>query len=131
MKQKQNIDFKLPIFSWLFFLFLSSGVSDHYSNLQFGKSVLTERVDQFSENLKGKKGVFKFSLSHKKSSSFHQSNSQFFSINQLSGKLDDFVQIVFKTQSRLLKQIPQNIIFHFRSRSLTSNTSDDFSDFIS
>lgn len=131
MKQRQNINRKLPIFSWLFFLFLSSGISHHNNNLQFGKPVLIERVDQLIPNSGKKKAFAKFSISSKKRYFNQQQNSQFILINLLSHRLNNHAHILLNRQYSLFKPVSQNTILHFRSRILTSNSSDDFPDFVS
>lgn len=131
MKQKQNISLKLPIFSWLFFLFLSSGISLYHSNLQFGKPVLIERVDQIIANSGRKKGILQFSVSLEKSSQFQQSNSQFLRIKLLARKMNSDVHIILNRQYSLFQPVIHNKILHLRSRNLASNSSDDFPDFLS
>ncbi|WP_159472240.1 hypothetical protein [Dyadobacter sp. 3J3] len=130
MKQKLNINLKLPIFSWLFFLFLSSGVS-YYDNLQFGKPVQIERVDQLIPNCGKKKAFAKFSISSKKSYFNQQQNFQFILINLLSLRLNNHAHILLNRQYSLFKPVSQNTIPLFRSRNLASTSSDDFPDFIS
>lgn len=131
MKQRQNINLKLPIFSWLFFLFLSSGISYYNNNLQFGKRVQIERVDQLISNSYKKKSVAEFSVFSKKSTLHRRLNSQFLRTNLLSKRLNNYVHIVLNRQSFLFRLIIQNTVLHFESRNRTSNTFDDFPDFIS
>lgn len=119
MKQRQNINLKLPIFSWLFFLFLSSGISYYHSNLQFGKPVLIERVDQL--NFNNKKGVAAFSLVTEKSSLYQKLRPQYLLIKLLSERLENYVHITLTRQTDLFRLILQNTILHFRSRNLASN----------
>ena len=131
MKQKQNINLKLPIFSWLFFLFLSSGVSYYHNNLQFGKPVLIERVDRLNLNSGKKKSFARFSIFSRKSRFYQQKNSHVLLINLLSQRLNNHIHILLHRQNRLFRLVFQNKMLHFRSRNLTFNTSDDFPDFIS
>lgn len=131
MKQGQNINLKLPIFSWLFFLFLSSGISYYHSNLQFGKPVLVERVDQIISNFGKRDCVVKFSSLSEKSSLLRSLHSQYLQIKQLSKKLDRTVHLALSKQCSLFESISYNTILHFRSHNLASNSSDDFPDFLS
>lgn len=131
MKQRQNIDRKPPIFSWLFFLFLSSGISHHNNNLQFGKPVLIERVDQLIPNSGKKKAFAKFSIRTEKLGFFQKLNFQFLRLNLLSAKLENNVHNVLNKQFSLSKLVLRNIILHFRSPNLTSDSSVDFPDFLS
>ncbi|MEO6686749.1 MAG: hypothetical protein ABIN24_12325 [Dyadobacter sp.] len=130
MKQKLNSNLKLPIFSWLFFLFLSSGVSYYHDNLQFGKPVQIERVDQLILNSAKKKNVTRFSVNSEKRLP-DRLNYQYLQKNLLSQKLEKYIHIYLNRQFSLFKSINQNTIPHFRSRDLAPHSSDDFPDFIS
>ena len=131
MKQRQNINLKLPIFSWLFFLFLSSGISFYHNTLQSGKPVLIERVDQLNLNSNNKRKVAAFSVVVKKSNLYQNLNSQYLLIKLLSERLKNSVQIILNRQTFLFQKLLQNTILHFRSFNQAYNSSDDFPDFIS
>ena len=131
MKQKRNLNLKLPILSWLFFLFLSSGISYYNNNLQFGKAVQIERVDQLNLNSNNKRSVAEFSLASKKNILYQKLDSQYFLINLLSERLENYVHITLNRQTCLFRLILQNLVLHLQSPKLGSNSSDDFSDFIS
>ena len=130
MTQVRYINLKTPIFSWLFFLFLSSGISFNHNNLQFAKPVQIERVDQLNSNY-NKRRVAQFSVATKKSNLYHSLNSQYFLLNLLSERLQNYLHIAINRQTCLFYLLLKNSIFHFRSHNLHSNSSDDFSDFIS
>ena len=131
MKQKRNINLKLPISSWLFFLFLSSVISFYNNSLQFGKPVQVERVDQLNLNSSNKRSVAEFSLASKKNILYQKLDSQYFLINLLSERLDNSVHIALNRQTCLFRLILQNLVLHLQSPKLSYNSSDDFSDFIS
>ncbi|SEJ46350.1 hypothetical protein SAMN04487995_4795 [Dyadobacter koreensis] len=124
MKQRQNFNLQLPIFSWLFFLFLSSGISYYHNNLQFGKPVQIERVDQLNSNSRRK--VVAFSVITQKSNLYQKLNSQYLLIKLLSDRLENSVQIILNRQTCLFQKLLQTTILHFRSLSQASNSSDDF-----
>jgi hypothetical protein len=128
MTQVRYINLKIPIFSWLFFLFLSSGISYNHNNLQFGKPVQIERVDQLNSNY-NKRRVAQFSVATKKSNLYHSLNSQYFLLNLLSERLQNYLHIAINRQTCLFHLLLKNSILHFRSHNLHSNFSDDFSDF--
>ena len=123
MKQRQNINLQLPIFSWLFFLFLSSGISYYHNNLQFGKPVQIERIDQLNSNNRRK--VVAFSVITQKSNLYQKLNSQYLLIKLLSDRLENSVQIILNRQTCLFQKLLQTTILHFRSLSQASNSSDD------
>ena len=129
MKQRQNINLQLPIFSWLFFLFLSSGISYYHNNLQFGKPVQIERIDQLNSNNRRK--VVAFLVITQKSNLYQKLNSQYLLIKLLSDRLENSVQIILNRQTCLFQKLLQTTILHFRSLSQASNSSDDFPDSIS
>jgi len=131
MKQKRNLNLKLPISSWLFFLFLSTGISFYNNNLQFGKPVQVERVDQLNLNSNHKRSVAEFSLASKKNILYQKLDSQYFLINLLSERLENYVHIALNRQTCLFRLILQNLVLHLQSPKLSYNSSDDFSDFIS
>ena len=131
MKQKRNLNLKLPILSWLFFLFLSSGISYYNNSLQLGKAVQIERVDQLNLNSSNKRSVAEFSLASKKNILYQKLDSQYFLINLLSERLENYVHITLNRQTCLFRLILQNLVLHLQSPKLGSNSSDDFSDFIS
>lgn len=131
MKNKQLNGLKLPIFSWLFFLFLSSGISYYQSNLQFGKPVLVERVDQLVSNSGKTKDVAKFSVFSKKSNLSLQLNPQFLLIKLLSERLEISVQIILDRQTCLFQELLQNTTLHFQSLNQAYSSSDDLPDLIS
>ena len=131
MKQKRNINLKLPIFSWLFFLFLSSGISYYNNSLQLGKAVQIERVDQLNLNSNHKRSVAEFSLASKKNILYQKLDSQYFLINLLSERLENYVHITLNRQTCLFRLILQNTILHFQNRNQVYNSSDDFLDLIS
>jgi hypothetical protein len=126
MIQERHINLKIPIFSWLFFLFLSSGISHYHNNIQFGKQVQIERVDQLISNSSKKKSVAEFLTVSEKSILHQKLDLQFLQINLLSEKLDNYVRIALKRQICLFKEILQNLIIYLRSRNLAFNSSDDF-----
>lgn len=130
MIQEQHINLKIPIFSWLFFLFLSSGISFYHNNLQFAKPVQIERVDQLNSNY-NKRRVAQFSVATKKSNLYHSLNSQYFLLNLLSKRLQNYLHITINRQTCLFHLLLKNSILLFRSHNLHSNFSNDFSDFIS
>ena len=123
MKQRQNINLQLPIFSWLFFLFLSSGISYYHNNLQFGKPVQIERIDQLNSNNRRK--VVAFLVITQKSNLYQKLNPQFFLIKLLSERLENSVQTILNRQTCLFQKLLQTTILHFRSLSQASNSSDD------
>ena len=123
MKQRQNINLQLPIFSWLFFLFLSSGISYYHNNLQFGKPVQIERIDQLNSNNRRK--VVAFLVITQKSNLYQKLNSQYLLIKLLSDRLENSVQIILNRQTCLSQKLLQTTILHFRSFSQASNSSDD------
>ena len=131
MKQKRNLNLKLPISSWLFFLFLSSGISFYNNNLQFGKPVQIERVYQLNLNSSNKRSVAEFSIASKKNILYQKLDSQYFLINLLSERLENYVHIALNRQTCLFRLILQNLVLHLQSPKLSYNSSDDFSDFIS
>jgi len=130
MTQVRYINLKIPIFSWLFFLFLSSGISFNHNNLQFAKPVQIERVDQLNSNY-NKRSVAQFSVATKKSNLYHSLNSQYFLLNLLSKRLQNYLHIAINRQTCLFHLLLKNSILLFQSHNLHSNSSDDFSDFIS
>lgn len=131
MKQNRQNRFKIPIFSWLFFLFLSAGNSCFEKNQYAGESVFIERVDLSILGSGQKNRIALYSPNLLQAQTIQLSEHYFLRINLLSQKLDRLVQIALSRQSSLSPFIPENIIPHFRSRSLVSDYSGDHSDLIS
>lgn len=131
MDQKPNTNLRLPLFSWLFFLFLSSGISCYHNNFGSGKPVLIERVDQFISNAGSSKSVGTFILNAERSYQPRHLKSQFLQIKRLSQRLEKHVRIHLNNQPSLYNLINKNTTLLFRIRNLASASSDHLPDFIS
>ena len=128
MQQDQTYRFKLPIFHWLFFLFLAVGVSD----LAVQKQVFRiETVDFLSQKLScNSLTVISVALSRKVFTP-KSLNLSYQIFKFLSNNLTSKVNIVFSRYSFQTFTLPQNKTLHFRNRNLTSKSPEGAIIFIS
>ena len=128
MQPEQSYKFKIPIFHWLFFLFLVVGVSD----LAVQKQIFRiETVDSSSQELsRNSPTTSPFTLSSKVFIS-KSLNLSFQIFKYLSNNLDNRIGTIFSRYSLQAFTLPQNKILHFRNRNLTSQSPEDTFTFIS
>jgi len=121
MKSSGLNSFKLPIFNWLFFLFLTSGISyvQHAYN-----TVSVELIDSVSRTIDKKNNIAQYSCNTLKKTAYQKPHCYLLQLNSLSRKLDNLVLVSLTNSFEDI--LAQNTVSHFRSRTLTSGNSDDF-----
>jgi hypothetical protein len=125
MKSNRQKGFTLPIFHWLLFLFLSSGISFQQS-LSGEKPFFIGTVDPLTPNFGQNRRIAAYSKIKPKTFLVKRLNRYLFSINILSQNLQNQVEITLIQRSLLTAFLPQNKVLRFRSRNLSFKNSDDF-----
>jgi hypothetical protein len=125
MESNRQKGFTLPIFHWLLFLFLSSGISFQQS-LSGEKPFFIGTIDPLTPNLGQNRRIAAYATIKPKTFLVKSLNLYLLSINNLSQNLKSRVEITLIRRSLLTAFLPQNTVLRFRSRNLSLKNADDF-----